>query len=220
MEFPKPDYAILPKRIAEAHARVAGQPLVFKVLGREAHSLHFQISSPPPGIVTAWIRLLPKTLKLSPAKVAEYFTEIDATPAVRDTWKAWKNFGPWKETYTKCAKTFLRVGDGGNDESWKAAVGLPMEILPSANPTNLKVGDKAEFQLLEEGEPLADIALGLITEGNNKRIFVATDKTGHATVAFNKFGRTLIFAVHLRPRADHEWQSNFTTLTLDIGPRP
>lgn len=220
MKFPKLEYAILPERIAEAHARADGKQLDVKVLGRDEHSLHFQIAPPPPGIITAWVRLLPKTLELSPAKVAEYFAEIDATPAVRDTWKAWKKFGPWKETYTKSAKTFLRVGETGNDESWKAAVGLPLEIVPSADPTHFMVGDKAEFQLLENGQPLPAIALGVMTEGKNKRSFVITDDTGHATVVFDRAGRTLIFAVHLQPSANHEWKSNFTTVALQVGERP
>lgn len=220
MEFPELDYAISPDRIAEAQARVEGAKLDLKITGRDQHSLPFQLTSPPAGLVTAWIRLLPKTLQLSPEKVAEYFAEIDAPSTVRDTWKEWKRFGPWKETYTKCAKTFLRVGDGANDESWKTAAGLPLEIIPLVDPTRLKVGDKADFQLIENGEPLPEISVGLITEGKGKRIFVTTDKVGHATFAFDKPGRALLFAVHLHPRPGHEWQSNFSTVTLQIASRP
>jgi Domain of unknown function (DUF4198) len=84
----------------------------------------------------------------------------------------------------------------------KTPVGLPLEIVPLSNPTGWKIGDKAEFQLLENGQPLAGIALGLIGEANSKRIFLMTDNDGRAAFTLDKAGRALLFAVHLHPRDD------------------
>ncbi|MET0503172.1 MAG: DUF4198 domain-containing protein [Candidatus Binatia bacterium] len=95
--------------------------------------------------------------------------------------------------------------------------GLPLEIVPLSNPTGWKIGDKAEFQLLENGQPLAGIALGLIGEANSKRIFLMTDNDGRAAFTLDKAGRALLFAVHLHPRDDRGWQSNFTTLTIQVA---
>lgn len=94
---------------------------------------------------------------------------------------------------------------------------MPLEIVPLSNPTAWKVGDKAEVQLLENGKPRPEIALGLITEGEGKRIFTTTDSNGRAAVILGKPGRALLFGVHLRWRGE-EWESNFTTLTFRVAP--
>ncbi len=112
----------------------------------------------------------------------------------------------------KCAKTFLLVGEAPSDESWKQPVAMPLEIVPVTDPTTLKRGEKATFQLLENGEPLPNLALGLISE-RGVRSFQTTDAEGRATFAIDQAGRALFFAVHLQWQ-DTEWQSNFTTLTV------
>ncbi len=95
---------------------------------------------------------------------------------------------------------------------------MPLEIVPLSNPTRWKVDDKAEFQLLENGDPLPNISVGLIADKNSQRIFVMTDADGRASFVLAKPGRVLLFATHLHPRADRTWESNFTTLTTQVAP--
>lgn len=217
MKFPELDYAIRPERIALARFRLGATTadLAKPTPGKSA--LRFEGSFPAEGLVTAWVTLAPKTLELSDEQVVEYFAEISAPPEVRARWANLKGHLKWKETYTKCGKTFLLVGKTSSDESWKEPVGMPLEIVPLNDPTSLKVGEKAAFQLLKDGRPLSDIALGLIAEKSGRRDFQTTDSEGRATFPLDQTGRALLYAVHLQWR-DDQWQSNFTTLTVQVAP--
>lgn len=93
---------------------------------------------------------------------------------------------------------------------------MPLEIVPLNDPMALKAGEKVAVRLLENGQPLPNLALGLITEGDGRRNFQTTDPEGRATFPLERAGRALLFAVHLQWRDDH-WQSNFTTLTIQVG---
>lgn len=216
MRFPELDYAIRPERVATALFRLGGGEHAFATPCRGKSALRFAATFASAGLVTVWVSLAPKTLELSEEKVTEYFAEIDAPADVRKRWASVKGKIPWRETYTKCAKTFLAIGESRADQSWKNPVGLPLEIVPLSGPTSLKVGEKAGFRLLENGQPLPNIALGLIAEKDSRRDFQMTDSEGRATFTLGKTGRALFFAVHLRWRDDH-WQSNFTTLTIQVA---
>ncbi len=217
LKFPVLDYAIKPERVAEAQFRLAGHRSELKQLARGNSALRFGLTPAQAGLLTAWVRLKPKSLELSDVKVIEYFEEIDAPKEVRNIWARRKERVAWKETYTKCAKTILRVGDAKDDDSWKVPVGMPLEIVPLTDPTVWKVGEKVEVQLLENGKPLANIALGAIAEGGSKRDFAGTDADGRAAFLLVKPGRLLLFGIHLQSAAE-VWQSTFTTLTSQVAP--
>jgi hypothetical protein len=183
MGFPALDYAIRPERIAEAYARDAGGRTEFKPGKRKLNSLSFERAFLRPGMVAAWVTLSPKTLELSDAKVEEYFAEINASPEVHRIWAGLQGHTKWKETYTKCAKTLLRIGESGSDNSWEKPVGMPLEIVPLTDPSLLRSGQSATFQLLEIGRPLGNVSLGLLMNG--KRIFPSTDAGGRVTIPFD-----------------------------------
>jgi hypothetical protein len=215
MMFPELDYAIQPERVSTARGRMGAETFDLVSPSPGKTSLRFPQNFSRPGLVTAWVVLRPKVLELSDEKVAEYFHEIDASEEVRDAWEGLKGRQKWRETYTKCAKTYVALGDA-SDDSWKDPVGMPLEIVPQGDPTSLKVGEKVTFQLLENGRPLPDLVLGLITQGNEARTFHKTDTEGRATFALERPGRALLFAVRLCRNGD-EWQSFFTSLTFRIA---
>ncbi len=104
------------------------------------------------------------------------------------------------------AKAVVRVGDTP-DESWREPVGLGLEIVPLADPTRLRAGDAIAVRVLEEGRPLAGLALRAITRGRTPAL-VTTDASGEATVALAAGGPWLIAGTRPRGR---------TSLTLDVA---
>ncbi|MBA3960706.1 MAG: DUF4198 domain-containing protein [Chthoniobacterales bacterium] len=217
MKFPVLEYAIKPERVALARYRLGTVEDALATPSRGKTALHFRQTFPKPGLVVAWVRLLPKTLELSPDKVAEYFEEIDAPREVRDLWASLRGKESWNETYTKCAKTFLRSGEDKGGDSSKKPVGLPFEIVPLTSIGSLRAGQSADFQLLENGAPLAHIAVGRISAGD-PRAFFLTDANGRVNIPFARSGRTLLLAVHLQRAGNGPgWRSNFTTLTLKVA---
>ena len=68
-----------------------------------------------------------------------------------------KNEAPGAESCdrsTVSAKGVIVVGDGGDDSVVTKAQGLPMEIVPSANPAKAKVGEAISLTVLQDGKPV------------------------------------------------------------------
>ena len=92
-------------------------------------------------MATVWLDLKPKDITLDDGQVAEYLDEIGATDELRSEWAVRKGRVPWKETYTKHAKSFVAVrGGDGDDRSWAEGVGSALEIVPATSPFAVEVG--------------------------------------------------------------------------------
>ncbi len=53
-------------------------------------------------------------------------------------------------------KAIVNVGAPTQDKSFMKPVGIPLEIVPLVNPSDLKAGDYFTFKLLAQGKPLAE----------------------------------------------------------------
>lgn len=53
-------------------------------------------------------------------------------------------------------KAIVNVGAPTESKSFMQPVGIPLEIVPLVNPSNLKAGDYFTFKLLYQGKPLAE----------------------------------------------------------------
>ena len=218
MDFPKPESAIEPDRVAVARYRNAGSSEALTAPKRGPKALTWSHAFDKPGLATVWVDLQPKSIQLSRDKVDEYLDEINASPRVRATWKALPMGTQWSESYTKHAKTFVRIGDAGSDDSWKVPVGSNLEIIPLSDPTQLKVGDTFKVSLLRSGFPLPRTSVGLMIDGGTQRVFAATSDTGVASFALDRAGSALIYAVDLRAGPGRSsWESDFATLTFDVA---
>ncbi len=216
MNFPTLEYPIRPERVSNASVRQNKKISDLIDPHSAKASLQFQNSFFAPGLVTAWITLHPKTLELTEAKIAEYFEEISAPSEIRELWAKLKGKYKWSETYTKCAKTFIAVGDSASDSSWKEAVGMPLEIVPLNNPTTAHRGEIMSVQLIANGKPLPNAPLGLMPNADGKRAFQITDANGRANFILEHGGPALLFAVKLDWR-EPEWVSTFTTMSFQIA---
>jgi uncharacterized GH25 family protein len=215
MEFPKLDTAIKPDRVARAMIRLGGH--TSRIAARSAeHSLAFAARLRANGVATIAVELAPKSIELTPAQVTEYFDEIGADAELRRQWNDRPEAKRWREIYTKHAKTFVRVGRA--DDSWKEPSGLSLEFIPLRDPTSLRVGGTLPVRLLENGKPLADFPVGVVPEADSQGTILKTDGDGRASIPLPRSGRYLLRATHLRPgqRADADWISNFTTLTVNV----
>lgn len=163
--------------------------------------------------------LAPKEIRLSDDKVAKYLDEIGAGEALRRRWAAQKGRVPWRETYTKHAKTFLSVGRPTGDRSWQNPVGLRFEIVPVGDPLSARTGERFAVRILHDGAPLAGIPLGIVFEGSGgARTFQTGDAKGTAVFPLARAGNAMIFSIDLRPDSDGTaWRSDFTTMTFRVA---
>ncbi|MEO8910037.1 MAG: DUF4198 domain-containing protein [Gemmatimonadaceae bacterium] len=223
MAFPADDFAIDPRRVVKASARLGGTIEEIQRRIVRPKSLRFVWSPRTDGVGTIAVELAPRTLLLDPKLINEYYGEIHASPAIRAQWDSIPAPKRWRESYVKHATSFLRVGSPVNDTSWAIPLGLGLEIVPRRNPTDLSAGETLPVLVLRHGIPLGGFQVGARREGapDSADVFVTADGTGHATIALPREGRWLIFGTDLRRAREPalEWRSDFVTTTIGVGRR-
>lgn len=217
MEFPLNDTAIKAERVERARYRLNNKWSNAITTSPSESSLVLEAKPESPGVATVAVELKPKEIELSDALVEEYFEEIDASQGIRSAWDKLKGNMPWKELYSKHAKTFIAVGNVGNDTSWNSPAGLKLELVPQSDPFGLKAGSEFEVILLRDGKPLADFPVGLILESQTERVFAKTNDRGMARFKLSKAGKALLCTVDLRLKTDNTWESDFSTLTFHVA---
>lgn len=212
--FPELDWAPEPERLSAARVRLVG---VTAEVGKGVRGEHALVLTTPlraAGVAAAWISTKPVTLTLPEAEVEAYLHEIGAVEALR-TWRGRKAPRTWRESYRKHAKTLVQVG-GVSDAAWGEPVGLDLEIVPEADPFALRAGASLPVRVLKHGKPLPGFALAAATSGAERRL-VTTDSEGRASVALDRVGTWLLAGTEVRPKGG-AWESDFTTLTLEVRP--
>lgn len=217
MAFPANETAIKPERVGRAGLRLAGETTELNDRRSAASSLQLTVKPSKPGIAALWVALAPNSIELKPDQVKEYLEEVGASDAVRRAWAEAPEPRRWREVYVKHTKTYVRVGQLEADRSWAEPVGLGLEIVPEKDPTTLRPGDDLPIRVLRGGQPLAAFSVAIVREGESKGTMKTTDAEGRATFKLTKAGRWLLRATDVRRSAKPEadWESDFTTLTLD-----
>lgn len=223
MAFPADDFAIDPKRVTKAHARLGGTIEEIQRRIVRPKSLRFVWTPRINGVGTIAVELAPKTLLLDPKLINEYYDEIHASTAIRAQWDSIPAPKQWRESYVKHATSFVRVGSPVRDTSWAIPLGLGLEIVPERNPTDLAAGETLRVRVLRRGIPLGGFQVGARREGapDSGDVFVTTDGTGRATIALPRQGRWLLFGTDLRRARERglEWRSDFVTTTIGVAAR-
>lgn len=223
MAFPDPFTTIKPERIVQAKLRLGEQQEDLSNTASGKKTLRFNTRLTASGIAAFWVELKPKTIELSFDKVATYLHEL-GTDEAKAEWDKMPEPKRWRETYSKHAKTFVKVDNGTTDATaWSKPVGLLLEIVPETNPTAVKVGDDFTVQVLKHGQPLPHFAVGIAHEGEHKHHHDAiskTDELGKVTFHFQHAGRWLLRGIDLQKstQANTEWESHFTTLSIQVKP--
>jgi uncharacterized GH25 family protein len=221
MAYPAPETAIRADRVARVGGRLAGKSLEIAERRAAPKSLRFKSRLAAPGVAALWVDLAPRSIELATDEVAEYLDDIGAPAEVRKVWADGGKDRRWRELYTKHAKTFVRVGDPGNDRSWTEPAGMALEIVPANDPTSLRTGDELTVLVLADGQPLPGFPLGLVREEETKGLLRSTDAQGRVTFRLDRAGRWLLRGTRIRRSAKPatDWESDFTTLTLEVGQR-
>lgn len=138
---------------------------------------------------------------------------------------------PGRETYRRCAKTLIQVGEAAatapaTDSACRRIYGLPLELVPEQNPYRLSVDKALTVRVLRAGKPAFGAAVqvwqrqpgGLPTthyttrSNQNGRILLRLSGPGPYLLATVDMSAA---PIRLRDRAD--WQSTWASLTF-AGP--
>lgn len=218
MAFPANEVGVKPDRLARASARLAGKvsDLASDAAGKKAMRLKARFAEP--GIAAAWIESKPRSLELKPEQVREYLREIGAWDTVGKKWES-GGAGRFRESYTKHAKAYVRVGRPEGDASWGEPVGMALELVPDSDPTQLPAGRELVVRLLSNGQPVTDASVGMVAAKAKSGSLSKTDAEGRVRLRPDRAGWWLIRATVVEPvsKPDLDWESRFTTLTVFVG---
>jgi uncharacterized GH25 family protein len=220
MAFPKLETGPKRERVQTAPCRLAGRTFEVSDISAGPNSLRLKAQLSEAGVATFWVKLPPRSIELKPAEVQEYLDEIAAPASLREQWEEMEP-KRWREVYTKHPKTFVRVGDPKADRSWAEPVGMALEIVPEKDPTTLHEGDEIVVRVLKNGAPYPDFSLNAVAAGETKGETRRTDSAGRVTFLLNKQGLWLLRGTDVRrtTKNDADWESDFTTLTLEVKPK-
>ena len=221
MAFPRPESPARPDRIVDRNVRLTGAVSSLEAPPARAGAKALTLSIIPnrAGLATVWITTRPRTLDLKPDEVEHYLAEVGADETIGERWRRSPDKA-WRETYIKVAKTFVRVGRAPEDGSWRERVGAPLELVPTSDPTAVAAGQELGLVLLLNGEPQADVAVGAVGGRGAASTLAKTDALGAVKFRLDSPGPWLLRATLIRPVADRpgEWDSVFTTLTVNVEP--
>ena len=215
MSFPDDDHPIKPERVTQARWRQGDASGALKVGARGEKALALSVTLPKATSTTLFLQLPPNSLDLDAENVAEYLRDLGEPAGVRERYE---RQGKWRESYRKSIKALVATADAGErGDDARKPVGLPLELVPVSDPRTLHVGDLFELELIADGKALTDLRVGLHTRGVAAR-FADTDARGRVKFRLLHGGPTLFYATQLRAveSPDREWDSDFTTLTLEV----
>jgi uncharacterized GH25 family protein len=218
MEFPKFESAPEPLRLKRADWRLGGQTgnATSFEKGEKSTTVGGRVTSEGTGVVC--VEFHPKDIDLEPDEVEHYLDEIGAPEAVKRAWKEAGENAPFHETYTKRAKTYVRVGNGGEDKSCLGSTGFAIDFLPDRDPTALKPGDTLAIKVVRGGDDeIEGLAVGAVCGADGTTTMLRTNQNGTVVVPIHAGGWWMIRATELRRHADGTWESDFTTMTFHVG---
>jgi len=138
---------------------------------------------------------------------------------------------PGRETYRRCAKTLVQVGEAAatapaTDSACRRIYGLPLELVPEQNPYRVATDKSLTVRVLRAGKPAfgASVQVWQRQPGGlpTKHFTTRANQNGRILLRLSGPGPYLLAAVdmsaapaRLRDRAD--WQSTWASLTF-AGP--
>ena len=95
---------------------------------------------------------------------------------------------------------------------------MALEIVPEKDPTALHEGDELPVRIFKNGAPFPDFSLNAVVSGDTKGETRKTDAAGRVVFRLTKAGQWLLRGTDVRKstRSDADWESDFTTLTIEV----
>ncbi len=131
-----------------------------------------------------------------------------------------------RERYSKHVKAVVQVGKRRTGD-YSAVLGYPVEIVPDANPYDLRFGQELGFRVLIDSKPAADLPVRVGYEGFHghdesgehiTHYALRTDAEGRAKFLISNKAIWYISLIHMKKvdEAEVDYESNWATLTFTV----
>ena len=215
-KFPTSETAPAAERIASAKWRIGEESGSITDFKKEEKELVAGGKVTTDGVAVVAVEFNPKELQLTPEQVSEYLEEIAAPASVRKAYEQDGVKAGWAETFTKHAKTYLRIGAGGDSGGALGPVGFAIDFLPDSDPTALKMGDTLAVKVIRGGSELESSPVFVVCAATGATTMPRTNKTGMILINVTSPGWWLVRTTQLRRQSAGVWESDFTTMTFYV----
>ncbi len=214
--FPQQEFpAGMEQLVASGCRSAAGKVLPMRLLQDRPNALWLRAAVQPGSAASCWAQLQPVEVEIEPRIVEVYLKEIQASTAVREAWAGMQRRGVgWRERYTKHARIeMLRAGAAAATQPVPMAMDV---LLRSDGP--VAVDRTLVFQVLNDGQPLAELAVEFQSAASGLGIWRRTDAQGRVSFSPPLPGRWLLRGTELYPSTTRSdwWESRFVTLAFEV----
>jgi uncharacterized GH25 family protein len=155
----------------------------------------------------------------------DYLKVEGLTPALEQRARLNQMDRDGSERYSRCAKSIVQVGPAGAgpQDQVSKPVGLPLEIVPEANPSGVPRSASLPVRVIYAGHPLSGALVKLTDLNNDASPFEmhVTDHEGRATFTMPKAGSWLLNVIWTKalPRSEEtDFETVFSSLSFGIPP--
>ncbi len=211
-EFPTPGSSTSPERLLRA-SLISSDASVPLLMGKSTETtLGLRGLTVAHSVVMAVVQIKPNQVELAPENIAIYANELGISKALTRRYQA---LGHWRESYSKNAKMWIRVGGDAAPESLLAPMNLPYELVPARDPTRLKIGDTLVMCAYASGKKRSKAYIGMVA-ANGKKTYAWTDASGCASFVLSSTSGYLMHGIFISESKlpELDWESHFASFTV------
>ena len=154
----------------------------------------------------------PSTVELEGARFETYLQEEGLEGISRLRARRGETARSAKDDYVRCAKSFLAVGGAAASHDFDHAFGLPLELVPEADPST---SARLPVRLVYEGKPIKGaLVTAFRKDSPDRKASARTDAKGKVLLPLDGSGIWLVKAVHMEPGGAGQWKSYWASLTF------
>lgn len=157
----------------------------------------------------------------------DYLKVEGLTPALEQRARLNQMDRDGSERYSRCAKSIVQIGPAGAGPQGQVSkpVGLPLEIVPEANPYGVQRPAHLPIRVLYENRPLAGAMVKLTNLNDDATPFEVhlTDQDGRASFSMPASGAWLLNVIWTKalPSSDEaDFETVFSSLSFGFPPDP
>ncbi len=174
-----------------------------------------------PGLFVIGYHSQPSSITLEAPKFEAYLREEGLERVIALRAERGQSASPGREIYSRCAKALVASGPTEAGQADRK-LGLPLELVPEANPYR-GGGKPTAVRLLFRDQPLEDaLVVAIPKEAPDKKLEARSDAAGRVVLELGA-GRTwLVKAVHMVEApagSGADWESLWASLTFEIPAR-
>ena len=178
------------------------------------------VTAPTPGTYLLRMDRAAQLIKLDAEKFNKYLAEEGLGSVLEMRRRAGEDKKEGRERYSRCLKAIFQAGPT-RDDTWKRVLGQTLEIVPQANPYELKPGAALSVRILLDGKPLGGAKVFAHCRTTEKVLTqtAISSKDGLATIQLERPGDWLLRLVHMRRHSGSEeadWESFWAALTFGL----